>query len=94
MSAVLYARLPDTLKQTLHTHARERGLTLTQALVQLLEGAFQTIANEESLGELERQLQGASSELADTRGQLKEAQLGLQGAREREQTGARISRFP
>jgi len=92
VSAVLYARLPDALKQTLDTHARERALTLTQALVQLLEGAFQTIANEQSLGELERQLQGARSELADARGQLKEAQLRLQAAREREQTRARIER--
>ena len=70
----------------------ERGLSLTQALVQLLEGAFQTIADAQSVGELERQLQAASSELADTRGQLKEAQLGLQAAREREQTRARIAR--
>ena len=47
MSAVIYARVPDSLKQALHAHAAERGLTLTTALVGLVERGLQAIADEQ-----------------------------------------------
>src|SRR5438552_11388952 len=89
MSAVLYARVPDSLKQTLEAHAAGRGLSLTQAVVELVEGGLEASADERFVTELERKLAAAASELAKTRARLRQAELGLQAAREREQTTAR-----
>jgi rubrerythrin len=89
MSAVVYARVPETLKQALQRRAAERGLTLTQALVELVERGFEAIADEHSVRELEGKLAAATSELAQTRGRLQEAELNLRAAREREQLTAR-----
>jgi rubrerythrin len=88
MSAVVYARVPDALKQALHAHAAERGLTLTTAVVELVERGLEAIAEEQSLSELDRKLAAASSELEQTRGRLREAELGLQAATKREQLTA------
>jgi len=45
---VVYARVPDSLKQSLHAHAAKRGLSLTQALVELVERGLEAIANANS----------------------------------------------
>jgi hypothetical protein len=88
MSAVVYARVPDSLKQSLHAHAAERGLSLTTAVVGLVERGLEAIADEPAVTELERTLAAATSELAQTRERLKNAELGLQAAQEREQLTA------
>jgi hypothetical protein len=88
MSAVLYARVPDSLKQALHRHAAERGLTLTHAVVELVERGLAAISGEQSVSELEAKLAAASSELDQTRARLEEAELRVQAAREREQLTA------
>jgi hypothetical protein len=88
MSAVVYARVPDSLKQALHAHASERALTLTGAVVDLLERGLEAIANEQSLAELEGKLAACTSERAQTRARLRESKLRVQAAREREQTTA------
>src|SRR6266498_4232658 len=92
MSAVIYARLPDSLKQALHAHAAERGLTLTAALVALLGQCLEALTQQTSVAELEEQLALATSERAQTHAQLQQAELRLQAAREREQTSARSYR--
>ena len=89
MSAVIYARVPDSLKQALEAHASARGLTLTRAVVELLEHGLEAIADEQSIAELKGKLAVLTGELAQTRGRLKEAELRLQAARERDQTTAR-----
>jgi rubrerythrin len=89
LSAVIYARVPDSLKQALHAHAGERGLTLTTAVVELVERGLEAIADEQSVTELDAKLAAASRELERTRGRLQEAELGLQTARERERLTAR-----
>ena len=89
MSAVVYARVPDSLKQALAAHASERGVTLTTALVDLVGHGLEAIANEQSVAELERKLVACTGEREQTRGLLQEAELRLQAAREREQTTAR-----
>jgi hypothetical protein len=76
---VVYARVPDSLKQSLHAHAAKRGLSLTQALVELVERGLEAIATETSIAELERKLTAATSELAETRGRLNDAEPALQG---------------
>ena len=89
MSEVVYARVPDALKRALKAHAAERGLNLTSALVGLLERGLEAITDERSLSELERKLAASTNALAETQAQLKDAQLGLQAARVREQLTAR-----
>jgi len=89
MSAVVYARVPDSLKQSLEAHAAARALSLTQAVVELVERGLQASADEQFVTELERKLAAATSELAKTRARLKQAELALRAAREREQTTAR-----
>lgn len=80
MSAVIYARVPDSLKAALDAHAGERGLTLTAAVVALLGEGLETKRNGLSLAELEQ-----------TRARLREAELRLQAAQEREELSARTS---
>ncbi len=65
------------LKQALHAHAAERGLTLTTAVVELVERGLEAIADEQSVSELEAKLAAASRELEQTRGRLQEAELGV-----------------
>lgn len=89
MSAVLYARVPDPLKQALQAHAGERGLTLTHAVVELVERGLRAIADEQSVSELEARLAAARGELEQTRARLREAELGVRAAGEREQLTAR-----
>jgi hypothetical protein len=88
MSAVVYARVPDALKQAVHVHASARGLSLTQAIVELVEHGLEASAGEHSRTELEGKLARATSALTQTRARLQEGELGLQAAREREQLTA------
>ncbi len=89
MSSVVYARVPDSLKEALQAHRSARGLTLTAASVELLEHGLEAFADERSVSELEAKLALLTSELEETRGRLREAELRLQAAREREQLTAR-----
>jgi len=89
MSAVVYARVPDSLKQTLAADAAARGLSLTQALVELVERGLATVTSETTVTELEARLAAATSELLELRGRLNQAELALQAARERERLTAR-----
>jgi hypothetical protein len=89
VSEVVYARLPEALKEALRAHASARGLTLTAALVELLEQGLEARAAEHSAAAQERELALARSELAETGGRLREAELRPQAGREREQLSAR-----
>ena len=89
VSAVVYARVPDALKQALAAHAHERGLSLTRAVVELVERGLEAIAAEQSVPELERKLAASISELEKTRARLRHAELSLQAARGPEKTTAR-----
>ena len=87
MSAVVYARVPDALKQALAARARERGLSLTAAVVALLERGLDA-SEEERAREREAELAASASELERTRARLAEAEAALALAREREQITA------
>ena len=88
MSAVIYARVPDALKQALEAHRSAGGLTLTRAVVELLEQGLVASAEGRSRAELEGKLAECTSEQEATRARLAEAELRLQAAREREQLTA------
>lgn len=85
MSSVLYARLPDTLKEAVRAHAGTGGLSQTRAVVELLEQGLEADAKERARAELEGELARATSERARTQARLREAELELWAAREREQ---------
>jgi rubrerythrin len=89
MSAVVYARLPDALKQTLQAFASERALTQNGAVIELLEQGLQALAKQQSLADLQHQLALQTNKLATTRARLREAELNLRAARQREQLTAR-----
>jgi rubrerythrin len=92
MSEVVYARIPEALKQALGAHASARGVSLTAALVELLEQGLEASAEERSAAGLERELALARIELAETGGRLRETELRLEAAREREELSARTYR--
>jgi hypothetical protein len=88
VSSVVYARVPDPLKQALAARARERGLSVTAAVVALLERGLNA-GEQERAGERERELAASASELERTRTRLAEAELRLKAAQEREELIAR-----
>jgi len=85
-------RVPDSLKRALQAYASERGLTLTSAVVDLLERGLEAIADATSITGLKQKLAASSSEVHTTRARLQEAESELQASREREETSARIYR--
>lgn len=87
MSTVVYARVPDSLKLALAVRARERGLSLTAAVVALLEQGLDASADERAR-EREGELAASAAELERTRARLAEAEATLALAREREQLTA------
>jgi len=89
VSAVLYTRVPDQLKQALAAHAASRGLSQTRAIVELLEQGLAASTDERSLAELEGKLVRSQREGEATRVRVREAELTLQAAREREEQSAR-----
>ena len=92
MSAVVYTRVADALKQALGARARERGLSLNATVCELIDKGLAASAEERSSDGLERKLAASASELEQTRARLAEAERRLQAAREREQTSARAQR--
>jgi hypothetical protein len=80
MSAVVYIRAPDSLKQALKTYAVEGGMTETAAAVSLLERALEAIEHEASVAQLKRKLEAATRELETTRAALHEAELQQRAA--------------
>lgn len=54
MSQTIYARVPDTIKDAADAHAAANGVTLASAVSELLDRGLQAVADERSIGELER----------------------------------------
>jgi hypothetical protein len=87
VSTVVYLRVPDALKQALEVRARERGLSLTAAVVALLERGLDASADERAR-EREGELAASAAELERTQARLVEIEAALALAREREQLTA------
>jgi rubrerythrin len=92
VSAVVYTRVPQPLKQALQARARERGLSLNAVVCELVERGLEAIDDERASEALERARAASASELEQTRARLAEVELRLQTASEREQTTARTHR--
>jgi len=89
VSAVLYTRVPEALKQALAAHAAGRGLSQTRAAVELLEQGLVASRDERSFAKLEGELSRSQGELAATRVRVRELEGALEAARAREEHAAR-----
>lgn len=77
MSQVVYARVPDSLKDAVDLYAENRGVTLTSAVVDLLERGLVAASDETSVADLETKLAIASAEKAHVEANLAGAQNEL-----------------
>lgn len=90
MSAVVYTRVPQALKQALAARARARGLSENALALELLEQGLAVGDDTQAGAPLERELAAATHELAQTQARLAEAEQRLQAATVREQTLAQL----
>ena len=87
MSALIYARVPNALKQALLAHAIERGLTLTGSVVELLGQGLKLGAHEQQVAGVERSLANLREQLYETEAQLRETELEVAAAGGSKQPG-------
>lgn len=73
MSQVIYARVPDTLKEATDVYASEQGIKLTAAVVDLLERGLASVTDERSITDLERQVSSVTTENAKIEADLRVA---------------------
>lgn len=84
MGEVLYGRVPRALKEALTARARERGLSVNGALVELLERGLAEGAEEGSRAALAASLAASARALEEARAELAAAELRLALASARE----------
>ena len=77
MSQVVYARVPDSLKEAVDLYAEQRRVTLTSSVVDLLERGLVAASDETSMTDLETKLAIASAEKAQVEANLTGAQNEL-----------------
>jgi antitoxin component of RelBE/YafQ-DinJ toxin-antitoxin module len=77
MSQVIYARVPDSLKESADAYAAERGLTLTSAVVDLLHRGLAAAADAESIVDLEARTARLITEKAASESELQVARTEL-----------------
>lgn len=70
MSQVIYARVPDALKEAADEYASERGVTLTSGVVDLLERGLAASSDERSIADLEAKLAQAAAAKAESDARL------------------------
>jgi hypothetical protein len=78
MSQVIYARVPDALKDAVDAYAAERGTTLTSTVVDLLERGLVSTSDAPSVAQLELRLATAAAQKTDAEASLRSARLELQ----------------
>jgi hypothetical protein len=73
MSQVIYARVPDLVKDAVDTYSKDCGVTLTSAVVDLLGRGLAAASDEKSIAELEAKLASVSAERAQAEANLTSA---------------------
>jgi hypothetical protein len=81
MSQVIYARVPEILKESTEEFAGDQGLTLTSAIVSLLQTGLETVANDRSIAKLESRLAQSENRRAELEAELRVATNELAGLR-------------
>jgi hypothetical protein len=82
---VVYARVPISLKADLDAYARRNSLTLTAAVIELLEGGLKAVVEGASVSVLESRVTTLDRELGAARIALAESNAELSSLRAREQ---------
>lgn len=62
MSQVIYARVPDTVKDDVEDYADTQGVSLTSAVVDLIQRGLSAVAEQKSIANLESKLARTSAE--------------------------------
>jgi hypothetical protein len=62
----IYVRVPQALKGGAKAHAKANGMTLTNAIADLLDRGLEAVENDESIENLQGQLQAKDAQLRDT----------------------------
>lgn len=88
-SSVIYARVPDVLKDAAEAYAGERGTTLTSAVVDLLGRGLAAVSDERSVAELEENLAGVMAEKAQLGADLQALRAELAALRSFAQPASR-----
>lgn len=83
-TAVVYARIASGLKGQVEAYASEHGITLTAAVVDLLERGLEAASNAASLEQLRDRIVEQDHQLSAARVELAEATATLSSLRERE----------
>ena len=95
MTQVIYARVPDTLKAAADAYSEERGVTLTSAVVDLVERGLAAVSDEKSIDTLEKKLARVAAEKAKVEAAHKTAQSELATLRAfATRAGQKIGRCP
>jgi rubrerythrin len=81
---VIYARVPSATKEAAEAHAAARGITLTNAVSELLDRGLQAISDEPSVTELDRRIGQLQHQLAAADLERREAEMTVRALRERE----------
>lgn len=76
---MIYARVPEELKDATDAFARERGMTLTNAVVDLLQRGLSAVSDADSVEALEHQVAEMTEDLAQAEGELRGTRNALQG---------------
>jgi hypothetical protein len=76
-TAVIYARVPQTLKEAAELYASDHALTLTAAVADLLGRGLAALSDEHSLAELQTRVGELASEKAQTEAELQAAKTEL-----------------
>jgi hypothetical protein len=77
VSQVIYARVPDSLKEAAETYSGDRGVTLTSAVVDLVERGLAAVTDEKSINDLEKKMARVTAEKAKVEAEHKTAQSEL-----------------
>lgn len=85
-TAVVYARIASGLKAQVEAHASERGMTLTAAVVDLLEHGLEAVSNAASVDQLRERIVEQDRQLSAARVDLAEANAALSSLQERERS--------
>ncbi|HZP97241.1 MAG TPA: hypothetical protein VFC31_13055 [Candidatus Limnocylindria bacterium] len=85
-TAVVYARIASGLKIQVEAYASERGMTLTAAVVDLLERGLEAVSNAASLDQLRERIAEQDREFSTARVELAEANAALSSLQERERS--------
>ncbi len=83
---VIYARVPEGLKQRVEEYGEQRAMTTTTAVVDLLRRGLEAVSSAPSVAKLERRAGQLEEQLGTTVVRLREAEARVAGLKEKERS--------